>query len=68
MVLAPRDFTTVLVYIYMFTHILQAIAYALEQRLLSYATFIMQFLTVFVLFIVIMADDWCHFFLYRAFT
>jgi hypothetical protein len=46
----------------------QGVAYAIENKILSTVTFITQFILLFILFIVIMADDWCAFFLYRSYT
>lgn len=67
-VLAPGVFATILIYLYMFSHVAQCVAYVIENKVLSNITFILQFILLFILFIVIMADDWCGFFLYRGFT
>lgn len=66
--LAPGVFATILIYLYMFSLMAQGVAYAIENKVLSNVTFVFQFVLLFILFIVIMADDWCGFFLYRGFT
>ena len=67
-VIDPNVFPVILLYLYMLTHIVQAVAYTIENKVLSFITFGLQSVLLFVLFIVIMADDWCHFFLYRNFS
>lgn len=67
-VLDPNVFPTILLYLYMFTQMLQAVGYAIENKMVSLVSMALQIILVFVLFIVVMADDWCDFFLYRSYT
>jgi hypothetical protein len=67
-VLVPGVFATILIYLYLFTQMAQGVAYAIENKVLSNVTFILQFILQLILLIVIMADDWCGFFLYRSFA
>ena len=67
-VLTPGVFAVILIYLYMFAQIGQAFAYAIEQKLLSQVMLVLQSIFLFILFIVIMADDWCAFFLFRSYT
>jgi hypothetical protein len=67
-VLTPGIFATILLYLYMFSQIAQAVAFALENKSFSTVVHVLQSLLLFILYIVIMADDWCGFFLYRIYT
>ena len=66
--LAPSVFAVIVLYLYMFTQMAQGVAFTIENRILSYVTFVLKFILLFILFIVIMADNWCGFFLYNGFT
>ena len=67
-VVTPGVFATILLYIYMFSQIVQAVAFAIENKVFSTVVHALQSVLLFILFIVIMADDWCSFYLYRNFT
>ena len=67
-VLTPGVFATILLYLYMFSQIVQAVAFALENQVFSTVVYALQSILLFILLIVIMADDWCGFFLYRIYT
>jgi len=67
-IIAPKAFTIALIYIYFLSMILQMIGYLVKKRFILIGVSVLQFILVFILFIAIMADDWCRFFLYRGNT
>ncbi len=67
-VLTPGIFATILLYFYMFSQIAQAVAFAIENKAFCTVVHALQSILLFILLIVIMADDWCGFFLYRIYS
>lgn len=67
-VLVPHVFPIILLYFYMLTLIIQVVAIAIEKRILQHVIFWTQFVIVFIIFIYVMASDWCDFYLYRGRT
>ena len=64
--MTPKEFPTVLIYLYLILLVIEIAASMLENSILNKVCFWLQTGVLSVLYIVILSDDWCRFFLYRG--
>lgn len=64
----PRAFPIILLYFFLFINFAHPFLYKTAKLVPLMIVQILQAIVVFILFIFIMADDWCYFFLYRNYT
>ena len=65
-VLTPKMFPVMLIYIYSSLMGLQVLSMLKHSELFAKIIYAVQCMTLFLLYIVIMSDDFCRFFLYRG--
>ena len=65
-ILTPKEFPTVLIYMYLILLVIEIGASMLENQILNKVCFWLQTGVLTVLYIIILSDDWCRFFLYRG--
>jgi hypothetical protein len=65
-ILVPKEFPVLLIYLYVATTFVEMAASMLEKSTLIKIAFFGQFIILFFLYIIIMSDNWCRFFLYRG--
>jgi len=63
---APKPFPTLLIWLYLVTFSLQVVGYVLEKAMVLAILSATQGILMLLLSIVVMADDWCRFYLYRG--
>ena len=63
--IAAKAFPSVLIYFYMVTFVVQTLAHILQSSKIKLVIQIVQFVICFILFILLMADPWCGYFIYR---
>jgi hypothetical protein len=66
--LVPKVLPVVMVYFFMFLSLIQLILHRTQKTIGLLVIQILQATIVFILFIYVMADDWCFFYLYRQNT
>ncbi len=65
-VLVPEAFAVFCIYMYIGTIIFEIVGMTLENRMMVKISFWLQTLLLVVIYITIMSDDWCRFYLYRG--
>jgi hypothetical protein len=65
-ILVPKEFPVLLIYCYIGATFVEMAASMLEKGTLNKLAFALQSLFLFIIYIIIMSDDWCRFFLYRG--
>ena len=65
-ILVPKEFPVLLIYCYIGTIFAEMGAAMLEKGTLNKIAYFGQSIILFILYIVILSDDWCRFFLYRG--
>ena len=65
-VLVPKEFPVLLIYCYLSTIVLEIFASIMEKVTLNKIAYFAQTFILFLLYIIILSDNWCRFFLYRG--
>lgn len=63
--LVPKILPIVMIYFFMVLSVIQLVLYRTSKTLGLLVIQILQAIIVFIMFIYVMADDWCYFYLYR---
>uniref|UniRef100_A0A7S3FXX6 Uncharacterized protein n=1 Tax=Strombidium rassoulzadegani TaxID=1082188 RepID=A0A7S3FXX6_9SPIT len=64
--LVPKEIPTLLIFFYMMTMIGEALGTIIEKKSIPKLCFFLQTGILFLLFLILMLDDWCRFYLYRG--
>ena len=65
-ILTPKAFPVLLIYFYAMTMGAQVLGTLMSKPMLQQIIFVVQSAILFLLYIAIMADNWCRFYLYRG--
>ena len=66
--LAPRAFPVLIIYVYLLAFIVRAVGFAIKKDILVKISLVACGVCLVINFIVLMADKWCRFFVYRQNT
>lgn len=65
-ILVPKEFPVLMIYCYIAAIFVEVGATMLEKGTLNKIAFVAQSVILFLLYIIILSDNWCRFFLYRG--